>query len=96
MLNCVTFVVAAESHPDALARTVLLLHRLAIHIRALTMIRPERSRRMRMIIHVELHPARAPRIAASLSKLVHVLSVETRNQDAKSIGRTEQILTRSA
>jgi len=93
MLKFVTFVVTAENHPDVLPRAVLLLHRLAIPIRALTMIRPERSARMHMTVHLKLDPARAPRIAANLSKIVHVLSVESRNQDAKSAAQTERLLT---
>jgi acetolactate synthase small subunit len=93
MLSGSTFVVSAENHPDVLARTVLLLHRLAIHIRALTMIRPVRSQKMRMTIHVELDLSRALRVAANLSKIVHVLSVETRNLDAKSFARTERLLS---
>lgn len=93
MLKFVTFVVTAENHPDVLARAVLLLHRLAVPIRALTMIRPERSARMHMTIHVKADPARAPRIAASLLKIVHVLSVESRYQDSKFAAQTEQLLT---
>jgi acetolactate synthase small subunit len=93
MLSCITFVVSAENHPDVLARTVLVLHRLAIHIRALTMIRPVRSQNMRMTIQVELDPSHAPRVAANLSKITHVLSVDTRNLDAKSFARTERLLS---
>jgi acetolactate synthase small subunit len=93
MLKFVTFVVTAENHPDVLARAVLLLHRLAIPIRALTMIRPERSKRMHMTIHLKVDAARAPRIVASLSKIVHVISVEARDQDAQSAERTERLLT---
>jgi|HubBroStandDraft_1064217.scaffolds.fasta_scaffold299311_2 acetolactate synthase small subunit len=93
MLKFLTFVVTAENHPDVLARAVLLLHRLAIPIRALTMIRPERSARMHITIHLKLEPARAPRIAANLLKIVHVLSVEARTQDAQSAARTERLLT---
>jgi aconitase B len=53
MLKFVTFVVTAENHPDVLAPAVLLLHRLAIPIHALTMIRPERSSgRIHMTIHL--------------------------------------------
>ena len=92
MLKFVTFVVTAENHPDVLARAVLLLHRLAIPIRALTMIRPERSLKMHMTIHLKVDAACAARITASLSKLVHVLSVEARDQDAQSVARTEQLL----
>ena len=93
MLRGVTFVVSAENHPDLLARAVLLLHRLAIHILALTTIRPERFQKMRMTIHVELDTSHAPRVAANLSKIVRVLSVETRNLDAKSFARTERLLS---
>jgi acetolactate synthase small subunit len=93
MLKFVTFVVTAENEPDVLARAVLLLHRLAVPIRALTMIRPERSERMHLTIHLTVDAARVRRIAASLSKIVHVISVETRDQDAQSAERTEQLLT---
>jgi acetolactate synthase small subunit len=93
MLKFVKFVVTAENQLDVLARAVLLLHRLAIPIRALTMIRPERSARMHMTIHVKVDPVRAPRIAANLSKIVHVLSVEPRTQDKQSAARTERVLT---
>lgn len=94
MLKFVTFVVTAENHPDVLARAVLLLHRLAVPIRALTMIRPERStRRIHMTIHVKADPARASRIAASLLKIVQVISVESRNHDAKPAAQSERLLT---
>jgi acetolactate synthase small subunit len=93
MLKFLTFVVTAENQPDVLARAILLLHRLAIPIRALSMIRPEWSARMHMTIHVKVDPFRAPRIAANLLKIVHVLSVETRNQDAKSAARTQRLFT---
>jgi acetolactate synthase small subunit len=93
MLKLVRFVVTAENDPDVLARAVLLLHRLAIPIRALTMIRPERSNgRMHMTIHLKVDPTRTPRIAANLSKIVHVLSVEARDQDPQSAARTERFL----
>jgi hypothetical protein len=72
MLSCVTFVISAENHPDVPARTVLLLHRLAIHIRVLTMIRPGRSQKMRMTIHVELDASHAM-----------TLATEPENQGAK-------------
>jgi acetolactate synthase small subunit len=93
MLKFFTFVITAENEPDVLARAVLLLHRLAIPIRALTMIRPERSTRMHMTIHLKIDPARAPRIAANLSKLVHVVSVEAHDQDPQSAAKTERLLT---
>lgn len=44
MLISISFV-SAENHPDLLARTVLLFDGLAIHILALTTIRPERFRK---------------------------------------------------
>jgi hypothetical protein len=46
-----------------------------------------------LTIHLTVDPARALRIAASLSKIVHVLSVEARTQDAQSSARTERLLT---
>ena len=93
MLKSLTFVVTAENHPDVLARAVLLLHRLAIPIRALTMIRPEQSARMHITIHLKVDPVRSERIAANLLKIVHVLSVEARNPDSKSAAQTERQLT---
>jgi acetolactate synthase small subunit len=79
MLKSLTFVVTAENHPDVFARSVLLLHRLAMPIRALTMIRPEDSARMQITIHLKVDPVRLERIAANLSKIAHVLSVEAHN-----------------
>jgi acetolactate synthase small subunit len=92
MLKFLTFVVTAENQPDVLPRAVLLLHRLAIPIHALTMIQPETSsRRIHMTIQLKIDPARVPRITANLSKIVHVLSVESRNEDAKSAAQTERL-----
>lgn len=77
MLKPLTFVVSAENHPDLLARTVLLFHRLAIPVHGLIMQRPEGSPRMRITLHVLAHPDQSERIAANLGKLVYVVWVET-------------------
>jgi acetolactate synthase small subunit len=77
MLKSKTFVISAENHPDLLARTVMLLHRLAVPILALTMRRPTRSSRMRITIKVLTDPEKADCIVASLAKIVQVPNVET-------------------
>jgi acetolactate synthase small subunit len=76
MLKRVTFVVSAENHPDVLARIVLLLHRLPIEIRSFHMQRPRHRRKMILAAEVDMLPEQADRIAASLLKVVQVLSVE--------------------
>jgi acetolactate synthase small subunit len=80
MLRPLTFVMYAENHPDLLARTVLLLHRLAIPIVGLVMQRPEHSARMRMTLDVLAPPDQSERIAENLAKIVHVVWVQTRKE----------------
>jgi acetolactate synthase small subunit len=80
MLKQLTFVIYAENHPDLLARTVLLLHRLAIPIVGLLMQRPEHSARMRMTIDVLALADQSERIAENLAKLVHVVWVQSRKE----------------
>jgi acetolactate synthase small subunit len=80
MLRPLTFVIYAENHPDLLARTVLLLHRLAIPIVGLVMQRPEHSARMRMTLDVLAPPDQSERIAENLAKIVHVVWVQTRKE----------------
>jgi acetolactate synthase small subunit len=80
MLKTLTFVIYAENHPDLLARTVSLLHRLAIPIVGLLMQRPEHSARMRMTLDVLAPPDQSQRIAENLAKIVHVVLVESRKE----------------
>jgi acetolactate synthase small subunit len=80
MLKPVTFVIYAENHPDLLARTVLLLHRLAIPIVGLVMQRAEHSPRMRMTLDVLAPADQSERIAENLAKVVHVDWVQTRRE----------------
>jgi acetolactate synthase small subunit len=84
MLKELTFVVSAENHPDLLAHTVLLFHRLAIPFRGLTMRRPQDSSKMSMTIEILADPEQSERIVANLAKLVHVLSINVRKQNADS------------
>jgi len=78
VLNSITFDVRAQNDADLPARIVLLLHRLAIHIRALTTRRPKRWPTMHMTIEIGASPEQTDRISASLSKLVYVVSVKKR------------------
>jgi acetolactate synthase small subunit len=78
MLKSLTLVISAQNDPNLLARTVLVLHRLAIPIHGLTMQRPKGSARMRVTIDVLAEPQASNRIAANLAKLVHVVSIKTR------------------
>lgn len=87
MLKSLTYVIAAQNHPDLLARTVLLLHRMNIPIHGLIMKRPQGLPAMHITIEVLAHPEQTDRIAANLAKLVHVVSIETPKLKAKSIGR---------
>jgi acetolactate synthase small subunit len=75
MLKALTFVVSAENHSDLLARAVLLVHRLAVPTYGFTMKRPKDSPSMRMTIEVLAEPEQVDRIAANLSKLVHVVAI---------------------
>jgi acetolactate synthase small subunit len=83
MLKTLSFTISAENHPDLLARTVMLFHRMAIPIYGLTVQRPMDSSNMRMVIAVLADPAKSERIVASLGNIVDVLSVETRGQSSK-------------
>jgi acetolactate synthase small subunit len=87
MLKALTFVVSAENHPGLLARTVLLLHRLAIPIHALSMHRPRKSARMRITIEVLADPEQSDRIAANFAKLAHIVSV-TNKRNTKPVPHT--------
>lgn len=88
-MKSLTFVIYAENHPDLLARTVLLLHRLAVPIEGLVMRRPEHSARMRMTLDVLAPPDETQRIAENLAKIVHVVWVQTR-KDLRRPKRTVQ------
>jgi len=79
-LKTLTFVIYAENHPDLLARTVLLLHRLAIPIVGLLMQRPEHATRMRITLDVLAPPDQSERIAENLAKIVRVVWVQTRTE----------------
>lgn len=74
MLNPVIFDISAENHPDVLARVVMLFHRLATPIQALSMKRPKNSKRMKLRVKIEADAGHADRIAASLLKVVPVIS----------------------
>jgi acetolactate synthase small subunit len=82
MLKTLTFTISAENDPDFLARTVMLFHRMAIPIYGLTLQRPMDRSNMRMVIAVLADPSKSERIAVSLGKIVHVLSVGTRKQSS--------------
>jgi acetolactate synthase small subunit len=92
MLKTLTFTISAENHPDLLARTVMLFHRMAIPIYALTMQRPMDRSNIRMVIAVLADPAKSERIAVSLGKIVHVLSVDTRKRVARPAGSAASAL----
>jgi hypothetical protein len=91
MLNLLTFVVSAENHPDLLARTVLLFHRLAIPIHALNMRRSDDSH-LRIAVKVLAAADQSDRIATSLAKMVHVISIEARRRDEKLIRKPRNAL----
>jgi acetolactate synthase small subunit len=81
MLKVLTFVIWAENHPDLLARTVLLFHRLAIPVHALTMRRPVDDSNMHIQVEVLADPKQSDRIVANLAKITHVVWVEMRKQE---------------
>jgi acetolactate synthase small subunit len=91
MLKTLTFVISAENHPDLLARTVMLFHRRAIRVRALTM-RPADASHLHIRVEVLADPQQSDRIVASLAKLVHVLWVEMRKQEPKPARTTPSIV----
>ena len=72
--------VVAVNHPDVLARIVMLLHRLAIDIRGLTMRRPAQWRRMNLTIEIELRLGDLDRIKSNLFKVMQVVSVTCRSR----------------
>jgi acetolactate synthase small subunit len=96
MLKPPTFVIYAENHPDLLARTVLLLHRLAIPIVGLVMHRPEHSARIRITIDVLALPDQSERIAENLAKIVHVVWVQTRRELRRPKRAVRDCLLRSS
>ena len=71
-----TMVVHVENKRDALARIVILFHRLAFNIESLTMHRAANPGILRITITIEAHPNLWPRIEARFHKLVDVLAVE--------------------
>ena len=87
MLKEFTFLVSAENHPDLLARTVMLLHRLHIPIHGLTMQRPAGASRMRLTLQILAEIDDSDRIAAQLAKIAHVVSIEKRTQEGKPLRR---------
>jgi hypothetical protein len=92
MLTTLSFVISAENHPDLLARTVLLFHRLAIPVHALMMRRPLKDSHMLIRVEVLAEPEQSDRIMANLGKLVHVVCVEMRKQDSQSRRTTRESL----
>ena len=84
MLKILTFVISGEDHPDLLARTVLLFHRLAIPIHALMMRRHVGDSHLHITVKVLANPERSDRIIANLDKIMHVVCVEMRNGEPKT------------
>jgi len=84
MLKILTFVISAENHPDLLARTVMVFHRLAIPVQALTMPRHVGNSHMHIRVEVLADPERSERIIASLGKIVHIICVKLRKEEPKS------------
>jgi acetolactate synthase small subunit len=95
MLKILTFVISAENHPDLLARTVLLFHRLAIPVHALMMRRHVGDSHMRMRVEVLADPERSDGIIANLGKIVHVVCVEMRKGETKSPRSTPATVAQS-
>jgi hypothetical protein len=83
MLKILTFVPPAETHPVLPARTVLLFHRPAIPVHALTMRRPADESNMHLKVEVFAEPEQSGRYLANLAELIQVVGVETRKQDPK-------------
>jgi acetolactate synthase-1/3 small subunit len=71
-----TFVVHTQNKPDVLARVVLMFHRRALNIEALTLTRLKESDAVRITITVEADSEQSNRIEANLHKLVDVMLVE--------------------
>jgi acetolactate synthase small subunit len=95
MLKTLTFVISAENHPDLLARTVMLFHRMAIPIHALTMRRPTDGSNLRMEVEVVADRDQSQRISAQLAKLIHVAWVETRKPETSPGRGTRYALVRT-
>ena len=85
MLKELTFLISAENHPDLLARTVMLLHRLHIPIHGLTMQRPAGASRMRLTVQILAETDDSDRIVAQLAKIAHVVSIEARKQKERPV-----------
>jgi acetolactate synthase small subunit len=83
MLNSVTYLVTAENRPDVLSRVVLLFHRLAVPIDALTVKRSAKSQTLTLRLEAEVIRGQAERVAENVMKLVYVLSVEIRHRRLK-------------
>ena len=71
-----TMVVHVEKKRDALARIVILFHRLAFNIESLTMHRAANPGILRITMTIAAEPSLWPRIEAQLHKLVDALVVE--------------------
>jgi acetolactate synthase small subunit len=84
MLKALTFVVFADNHPDLLARTVSLFEGMAIPIQGIAMRQPQDSSKMRMTIELLADPQQSYRIATSLAKIVHVLSINLWKQNRRA------------
>jgi acetolactate synthase small subunit len=93
MLKILSFVISAENHPDLLARTVMLFHRLAIPVHALMMRRPLEDSHLLIRVEVLADPQQSDRIMANLAKMVHVVCVEMRKLEAKPARTTPGTLT---
>jgi hypothetical protein len=93
MLKPLTFVISAENHPDLLARTVMVLHRLAIPIDALLMERTESSRRMRITVEVLLIRT-SPNASRKISLRLFTWSGFRRTRNAAVLSATS--VTRSS
>jgi hypothetical protein len=94
MLKKLTFVISAENHSDLLARTVMLLHRLHTPVLGLVMKRPVAASCMRITLEVLAEAEPPDRIAAQLAKIVHIISIETHQQDEKSARKRRNALVR--
>jgi acetolactate synthase-1/3 small subunit len=71
-----TFVVQTQSKSDALARVVLLFHRRALNIEALTLTRNKETDAALITITVDADSDQSHLIEANLHKLVDVLLVD--------------------
>jgi acetolactate synthase small subunit len=91
MLKILTFLISAENHPDVLARTVMVFHRLAIPVQALMMRRHVGDSHMHIRVEVLADPERSERIIASLGKIVHIICVKLRKEESKSPRSTSTV-----